>query len=212
VVVRVSRCEEPVRARLAAGAAASLKGARDPRIAPQAGDAPSAGSAAKADALPRERRPPDRRPAAKTPAMPAQIPHRSLSRQRLHPALIPQEVAGTSRAARESPERRGKKPCSRPQSPPPPGDPGTTKTGLSLRRSRVRARRSRRKHPANRGLSSSVLAWTTAGFPPASRTDSAREISREPHAKTAANGHFCCRLGATRATRPRSSRADPACA
>jgi len=38
------------------------------------------------------------------------------------------------------------------------------------------SRRSRRKHPANRKLLLSVLAHTTAGFPPASRTDSAREI------------------------------------
>jgi len=34
------------------------------------------------------------------------------------------------------------------------------------------------------------LAQTTAGFPPASRTDSAREVSREPRAKSAANGRF----------------------
>jgi hypothetical protein len=36
----------------------------------------------------------------------------------------------------------------------------------------------------------SPLAQTTAGLQPASCTDSAREISREPHAKSAANGQF----------------------
>src|SRR5918994_6548719 len=66
------------------------------------------------------------------------------------------------------------------------------------------SRRSRRKHPANRDLLLSVLAQTTAGFPPASRTDSAREISREPNAKSAANGHFPSPVwGARRATGPR---------
>jgi hypothetical protein len=35
----------------------------------------------------------------------------------------------------------------------------------------------------------SVLAQATTGFAPASRTDSAREISREPNAKSAANRH-----------------------
>ena len=35
----------------------------------------------------------------------------------------------------------------------------------------------------------SVLAQTTAGFPPASRADSAREISRGQDTKSAANGH-----------------------
>jgi hypothetical protein len=39
------------------------------------------------------------------------------------------------------------------------------------------------------------MALKTAGFPPASRTDSAREISREPHAKSAANEHFLSPVG-----------------
>jgi hypothetical protein len=41
----------------------------------------------------------------------------------------------------------------------------------------------------------SVLAQTTAGFPPVSHTDSAREISREPHAKSVQNRHLLCRVG-----------------
>jgi hypothetical protein len=50
LVVRVSRCPEPVRAGMAAGAAASLEGAGDPRPAARAGDPPPAGVAAEADA------------------------------------------------------------------------------------------------------------------------------------------------------------------
>jgi hypothetical protein len=57
------------------------------------------------------------------------------------------------------------------------------------------SRRSRRKHPANRDLLLSVLAQTIAGFPPASRTDSAREISREPHAKVLPTGIYCRWIG-----------------
>ncbi len=55
----------------------------------------------------------------------------------------------------------------------------------------------------------SDLAETTAGFSPASRTDTAREISPESHAKTLEK-HFAAAWGARRVTGRRSSRADPA--
>jgi hypothetical protein len=50
LVVCVSRCTEPVRARLAAGAAATFEGARDPGAPPRPRGVASASSAAAADA------------------------------------------------------------------------------------------------------------------------------------------------------------------
>jgi hypothetical protein len=54
-------------------------------------------------------------------------------------------------------------------------------------------------------------AQTTAGFPPASRTDFGRRFAASGRKKSAANRHLLAPLGATkRAKCPRSSRVDPA--
>jgi hypothetical protein len=57
----------------------------------------------------------------------------------------------------------------------------------------------------------SVLAQTTAGLPPASRADPAREPIRERDAKLLQTSVFCRRFRRLEGQRPRSSRADPAC-
>jgi hypothetical protein len=50
----------------------------------------------------------------------------------------------------------------------------------------------------------------TAGFLPATRADSGRRLSREPQAKSGANGYLLALFGATTGAKcPRSSRADP---
>ncbi len=74
-----------------------------------------------------------------------------------HPALIPQEVAGSSRPMPGNPRNATVgKPCSRRESPPIPAQPASTKTGLSRRRSRVRVPSLPLKVPANRHLLSSL--------------------------------------------------------
>jgi hypothetical protein len=70
-----------------------------------------------------------------------------------HPAYIPQEVDGDCRLLPVIPASARGKPCSCPESPLTPAYPGSTKTGLSRRRSRVRVPSlPSRKVPATRHL------------------------------------------------------------
>jgi len=129
-----------------------------------------------------------------------------------HPALIPQEAAASSRRWPAIPATpRAEHPASdgnprlsplRPQAPRPACHAG----GRGFE-----SRRSRRKHPAKLSLLLSVLAQTTAGFPPVSRAGAARGIGLPgERRKCCKRGCSLAGIGGKRPPRPRSSRADPA--
>jgi hypothetical protein len=124
--------------------------------------------------------------------------HPARGRRKLPPAANPRN-AGVGKA------------CSRRESPPIPLSAEAPRPACHAGGRGFESRRSRRKHPANWPLFLPDQAQTTAGFPPVSRTDSARGISRDPLAKSAANGRFLSPVWALgEPPAPRSSRADPA--
>jgi hypothetical protein len=107
-----------------------------------------------------------------------------------HPALIPQKVAGASRRRPPNPARRRLKALLAPIIP---ADPRPDRRDQD-RPVTPEVAGSSPVAPVEKvlqiGLLLSILGQTIAGFAPASRTDPARQSSREPHAKSAANGPF----------------------
>ena len=143
---------------------------------------------------------------------PAQIPVRFQERQRSIPCSSRRRSPEAPAGARRTPQGDGRKALLAPGIPadPRPDRPDRDRSVTPEGRG-FESRRSRRTRPANQVLLLSVLTQTTAGLPPVSRTDPAREISREPHAKNAAKRASSVpgwALGEPLG--PRSSRADPA--